>query len=277
MMSNRHAHRSNSNIKVVSLAKNHATRKHMCEPMWVWKGLMGCWGLSSCTEVREGQQFRWRTCFTLTVGLSMDMARSVLWEGGGPCHLQLRQLHSLWLWQKPPGMHLKRQRLTWGGCTRILKTSLVLLGKSWNLTRMFSLGLTAQSWITPGKLGHFLLFCGSISGDNQPLLLSDRVDFQMTAPSPFLHGPANTWGSLQGFQDSPDCQQLALHSAVELKWNVSSSQRISRPLTDHYENRSCCLTWILSYIFPVPCACSPHKQSLPLNSWCRSDLEQWAL
>lgn len=48
--------------------------------------------------------------------------------------------------------------------------------------------------------------------------------------SPFLHGPPNTWGSLQGFQDSPDCQQLALHSAVELKWNISSSQRVSYPL-----------------------------------------------
>lgn len=50
---------------------------------------MGCWGLSSCTEVKEGQQLRWRTCFTLTVGLPMDMARGVVWEGGGPCHLQL--------------------------------------------------------------------------------------------------------------------------------------------------------------------------------------------
>lgn len=44
MMNNRHAHRSNSNIKVSSLAKNHATKKHMCKAMWVWKGLMGCWG-----------------------------------------------------------------------------------------------------------------------------------------------------------------------------------------------------------------------------------------
>lgn len=50
-MNNRHAHRSNSNIKVTSLAKNDATKKHVCKPMWAWKGLMGCRGL--CFSKRD--------------------------------------------------------------------------------------------------------------------------------------------------------------------------------------------------------------------------------
>lgn len=145
-MNNRHALRSKSNIKVVSLAKNHATKNHMCEPMWVWKGLMGCWELSPCAEVKEGQQFRWRTCFTLTVGPSMSTARWVVWEDGQLSHLQL---HSLWLWQKPPGMHLTGQHRSLCGGTRIHRSSLVLFCKPWSLTRMFSLGFTAHSWITP--------------------------------------------------------------------------------------------------------------------------------
>lgn len=144
-MNNRHPHRSNSNIKVVSLAKNHATKEHMCEHMWAWKGLMGCWGLSSCTEVKEGQWFRWRTCSTLTVGLSMDMARGVVggWRTLSPS-------------AEPAALTVAVAKASWNAFERTASNLVwrhrnpqvqpVFLGKPWSLTRMLSLGFTAHSW-----------------------------------------------------------------------------------------------------------------------------------
>lgn len=46
----------------------------------------------------------------------------------------------------------------------------------------------------------------------------------MTAP--FLHGAPNTWGSVQGFQDNPDRQKPALHSALVKSKHVTQPESL---------------------------------------------------
>lgn len=98
------------------------------------------------------------------------------------------------------------------------------LGKPWSLTRMLSLGFTAHSWKE-----NWVIFYpyGSIFDDDQPLLPSDRVDFENDISlSPWT---TKHLGQSAGFSGQPwlPVAGSALCSRVEMKHVIQPESLLS--------------------------------------------------
>lgn len=182
MMNNRHTRRPNSNITVAPLAKNHATKNHMCKTTWVWKGLMGFWGVVPLDERWEGD--------SSLAGVT-QWVRFVI-DGNEP---------SL----PPSAEHQCRGARLRGPC-------LVLWGSPGappEPTLVLRL-LPNHCRNSPRKTGSFLTLVCLVATCSTfaPLKQSTAAKWQ-------LHGSANTQDSQQGFQENPDCPKPALYSAAQ--------------------------------------------------------------